>query len=326
MFQAFFEISAIFAIAFAAYPGKSQDGGILSATQPVAVAPQVEGAKEPQQDDRTSGDDEGGTAGGAEGVALSFYGNTAIPGVGVVRNEDIVEYSPPTNSWSFVFDGSDVGLDALTIDAFTFAPDGSIYFSFREPGNIAGLLGGPAGTAVDDSDIVAFIPTSLGANTAGGWVFVFDGSDIGFTTDGEDIDALALSPAGNLLISTVGNFNGGSSFGDDKDVMEFTATSLGAATSGVFNIYFDGTDVQLGTAEEDIDALALTEDGRLLLSTVGKFLVLGIPGGDADILAFTPTTLGSVTIGTFAILFDDLEIGIPAPANIGGMEVVPAHP
>jgi hypothetical protein len=51
----------------------------------------------------------------------------------------------------------------------------------------------PSGANVDDSDIVCFVPSSLGATTAGAFVFHFDGSDVGLTTDDEDVDAIALS-------------------------------------------------------------------------------------------------------------------------------------
>ena len=81
----------------------------------------------------------------------------------------------------------------------------------RKPQSLAGL-----GT-VDDSDILRFTPSALGDNTAGSFALHFDGSDVGLTTNGEDIGAVEETADGNLLISTTGR--------PDIDSSLFEATS-----------------------------------------------------------------------------------------------------
>ena len=80
------------------------------------------------------------------------------------------ESSPMKTSWSTTsrrtsglgcFDGSQLGLGPLTISALAVRTDGSMLLSFTAPGTIPGLIGGPDGEVVDDSDIVRFVPTGL---------------------------------------------------------------------------------------------------------------------------------------------------------------------
>ena len=112
-------------------------------------------------------------------------------------DEDILKFNRTSGAWEMFFDGSDVGLGGTDVDAASFQPDGSILMSFDTAITLTGL-----GT-VDDSDIVRFVPTSTGATTAGSFAWYFDGSDVGLTTDGEDIDAIGFTPDGKLVISTL---------------------------------------------------------------------------------------------------------------------------
>ena len=256
-------------------------------------------------------------------ILMTFTGATTVPGVGSVANEDIVAYDVGLNTWSLYFDGSDVGLRSFAIDALARLPSGELLISVDVSGNLAGLTGGPNGTAITSSDIVKFTPTSLGANTAGTWSFYFDGSDVGLTTTSENVDALAVLPNGNLLISTTGDPSvPGLSGLRDEDIMRFTPTSLGATTAGTWSYYFDGSDVGLTTTSEDVDALAVTSAGKLLLSTLGNFSVPGVSGADEDILQFTPTSLGSTTAGTYQMYLDLSTKGIATSADVNGVEIV----
>jgi hypothetical protein len=190
------------------------------------------------------------------------------------------------------------------------------------------MTGGPGGgTTLDDSDIVRFVPTSLGANTAGSFDFYFEGSDVGLTQNDEDIDALGVLPNGHLVLSTVGTV---SAFGpmpsntisaDDEDLLEFTPTSLGQATNGSWAFYFDGSDVGLTVNSEDVDGFAQTSTGALLLSTTGAFAVTGATGEDEDVFRFTSTSLGSTTAGGFAMSLDLSALGITT--NVSAIEWVP---
>ena len=82
----------------------------------------------------------------------------------------------------------------------------------------------------------------------------------------------------------------------DSDIVKFTATQLGDTTSGTFELFFRGSDVGLSPTSEDIDAVDLHADGRLIVSTIGNFAVTGVSGSDEDLIAFTPDTPGDYII------------------------------
>ncbi|MCA9286771.1 MAG: S8 family serine peptidase, partial [Phycisphaerales bacterium] len=142
---------------------------------------------------------------GAGTLLFALSNGTVVPGVGTVADEDIVAYTPSTGSWSLYFDGSDVGLASNGIAGLAVLPNGDLLISLSADGSVAGLTGGPSGTSVDNSDVIRFTPSSLGGTTAGSWTFYFDGSDVGLTTSGENIDGLAVTAGGGLLVSTSGN-------------------------------------------------------------------------------------------------------------------------
>jgi hypothetical protein len=262
--------------------------------------------------------------GGAE-VWMSFVAATSVPVVGTVENEDIVARNVSTGAWSLIFDGSDVGLSSFVIDGTARLSDGSILLSFTVSGTVAGMTGGPDGsTTLDDSDIVRFVPTSLGATTAGSFVFYFDGSDVGLSADNEDVDAITLDSSGNLVISTLGSFTVTGASGQDEDLIVFTATSLGSVTSGSFAMYFDGSDVGLAdSSAEDVDAAGITPTGTILLSTTGNFSVSGVSGANEDVIQFTPTSLGSTTAGSYTMYLDLSTLGISTGADVGSVEYKP---
>ncbi|MBN1512802.1 MAG: S8 family serine peptidase, partial [Phycisphaerae bacterium] len=247
---------------------------------------------------------------------MVFTANVTVPGVGTVANEDIVSYNVATETWSLVFDGSDVGLSSLAINGMADLPDGDILLTFTAAGTVGGL-------AVDDSDIVRFTPTSLGPTTSGTFSFYFDGSDVGLTTNDEDLDAIGLTESGQLIVSVIGNFAGTGASGVDEDLFVFNATSLGSTTAGNFQMYFDGSDVGLSnSSNEDVDAAGLTGSGTILLSTLGNFSVAGVSGADEDIFEFSPTSLGSTTAGTFQMFLDLSELGISTSADVIAIELI----
>jgi hypothetical protein len=95
------------------------------------------------------------------------------------------------------------------------------------------------------------------------------------------------------------------------DVLEFQATSFGDTTSGSWSLYFDGSDVGLDTTSEKIDSLSQLPNGQLLISTTGNVSVPGLTTGrDEDVLAFTPTSLGDTTRGTWSMYFDGSDVGL----------------
>jgi subtilisin family serine protease len=236
---------------------------------------------------------------------FSLQLDQAIGGV-ATANEDILALDE-NNVVRIVFDGSNVGVGGLTLSAFDRLSTNDFLLSFSEAGSIPGV-----GT-VDDSDVVLFTATSLGENnTAGTFSLYIDGSDVGLSANSEDIDALHQFADGSLLISTIGSHSVPGLAGDDKDLLKFVPSSLGSSTQGAWSLYFDGTDVGLGSNSEDIDAVSIDADGSLYLSTAGNFAVTGRSGADEDVFVFTPTSLGPNTSGSFSsvLFFDGSLLGL----------------
>ena len=99
-------------------------------------------------------------------------------------DEDIISFDG--TSFTKHFDGSDVGLSGLEIDAFDLISKKEILLSFTTSTTISGV------GKVDDSDLVKFTATQLGDKTDGTFEMYFDGSDVGLTKSGEDIDGVTL--------------------------------------------------------------------------------------------------------------------------------------
>jgi sugar lactone lactonase YvrE len=263
---------------------------------------------------------DGGGGGGAGTGPLQFsLASTATLGGVSVANEDLATFDG-TSAFGLAFDGSDVGLGPLRVDAAAWLNATTLLLSFTADGV---TLPGIAET-VDDSDIVVFDATSLGSTTAGTFSMYFDASDVGLdpATAAHDVDALELLPDGRLLISTVGTLKVGGITASDEDLLAFTPTSLGTTTSGTFSMYFDGSDVGLGDTGEDLDGVAVDAQGRLLLSTSAAFAVPGLSGAAEDVFVFTPTALGQTTSGTYAptLYFDGSAFGL-AGNNVGDIEL-----
>ncbi len=235
-------------------------------------------------------------------LALS---NSATLGGLSVANEDVVAFDG--TGFSLHFDGSDVGLASAALDSFAIMSPSELLLSFTDPVSVPGIAG-----TVDDSDLVKFTATSLGANTAGSFTLYFDASDVGLTTSDEDVDASELLADGRLLLSTTGSSSVPGLSGQDEDLLLFTPTALGPVTAGSWALYFDGSDVGLTTSDEDVDAVAIDATGKVQLSTTGSFSVTGSSGADEDVFVFTPTSTGPVTAGSFGsvLIFDGSVFGL----------------
>ncbi len=230
--------------------------------------------------------------------------------------EDVLLHDRATGAWAMHFDGSDVGLAARNLDVLELQADGSLLLSTEVGVTLPGL------GAVDDSDIVRFIPTTTGTNTSGSYQWYFDGSDVGLTDNGEDVDALALLTDGRLLVSTSGGATVTGATAGGEDLLAFTPSQLGATTAGTWAVYFDGSDVGLTNNNENLNAVwqdAAT--GKLYLSTVGAFSVPGLSGDSADVFVCTPSSLGTTTTCTFALFWDGSSNGF-AGESVDGLEIV----
>jgi uncharacterized protein YjiK len=234
---------------------------------------------------------------GPVSLFLSLTNNATVGGVSSA-DEDILSFDG--SSWARFFDGSQVGLGSVDLDAFYLLDADSILMSFGSQITIPSL------GVVNPYDIVQFDATSLGAVTSGAFTMYFNGSDVKLTTSDENIDALILLPDGRLLVSTAGSFSVSGTSGQDEDLLAFTPTVLGANTSGTWAMYFDGSDVGLTAGDEDVDAVEIAANGEIYLSTLGNFAVTGVSGADEDVFVCTPNSLGATTACTFspALYFD----------------------
>jgi uncharacterized protein YjiK len=244
---------------------------------------------------------------GGQSLYLSLQSNmTTVGSVSAVRDEDILFFNG--SAFSMYFDGSDVGIGGVDVDAFYRVDADTILLSLDAAITL------PGAGAVQNFDVLQFDATSLGSNTAGSFSLYLDGEDVGLDTSAENIDAIDVLGDGTVIISTSGNPSvAGVTSPRDEDLLAFTPTSLGSATSGTWAMYFDGSDVGLETtSSEDVDAFGVSSTGQLHLSTLGAFSVSGVSGDGADIFTCSPGSLGGVTACSFSssLFFDGSAFGI----------------
>lgn len=183
--------------------------------------------------------------------------------------------------------------------------------------------------AVTDADIFR-----LDVSAGGAFQFLphFDGSDVGLTGSNEDIDAFDLLPDGSIVISTIGSFSvattynspasgsGATLSGSNRDLLKFTPATLGDNTTGSWSLFLIGASVDLNASDENIDAISVLLDGRLVLSTSGS---ASLPGGvaakDEDLLVLTPST------GAWALYFDGSDVGLDSSnEDVDGLFIEPS--
>lgn len=221
------------------------------------------------------------------------------------RDEDILHYDVKNDRWQLFFDGSDVGLRRADVNAFTLATDGTLLLSLERAIRLPDL-----GT-IDDSDILKFTPTAYGTDSAGSFELFFDGSDVGLTTGGENIDAISFAPAGGLLLSVTGTAKVDSLRAKDEDILHFHIVQSGEETIGSWELYFDGSDAGLSLGSEDINALwSDAATNMLLLATRGNYRVPQMRGDSDDILACTTPNVGEESSCTFTRPLDGDTIGL----------------
>ncbi|MEO8356166.1 MAG: hypothetical protein ABI621_09645 [Chloroflexota bacterium] len=199
---------------------------------------------------------------------------------------------------------------------FTFTPtttvvpsNQSLYLSLDAGGTVGSI-------AAQDLDILYFNGST--------WSMFFDASDVGISSSYQDVNDFYIVDADTILMTFSDPTTLGTLPVDPWDIVQFDATSLGDVTAGTFSLYFDGNDVGFDTTAEYIDGLDVLADGRVLISTTGDPSVPGVAGNDEDILAFTPTSLGDVTSGSWAMYFDGSDVGLADSSNedVNALDVV----
>lgn len=242
------------------------------------------------------------------------YSVGSVPGV---RDEDVLSFDGA--NFAMFFDGSDVGVGGVDLDAFHVVDADTFLVSFDLAATI-GSLG-----LVDDSDVLQFDATSLGAATAGTFSMFFDGSLVGLTTDGEDVDAVGLLADGRLLISPLvgASVPGLGGTQQDEDVLAFTPSTPGDYSSGTWSVYFDGSDVGLASdGGEDLDGFDQAASGSIALSTLGNFSVSGVSGANEDVFTCASPVTGVTTACAFSpgLLFDGSAFGLTTN-NVDAIDV-----
>ncbi len=238
-------------------------------------------------------------------VSFSSNGHVgALPFAG----EDILVTLDSGHSWALLFDGSDVGLGSTDVDALAIQPDGSILLSVSDPIVL------PALGQVDDADILRFVPSSLGENTAGTFEVVVRGEAVGLGEDGEDIDALAPMPDGRFIISTLGDCMVDQITYADEDLL------LLDANAGTWTLLMRGVSEEFEQPSEDIWGTAIDRDQRLYVALKGAFRLSSLTGEIGDVLlcrGFTlPATKGAcqwqrIWTSGIPLPIDGLHVGGP---------------
>jgi threonine synthase len=143
----------------------------------------------------------------------------------------------------------------------------------------------PGVGAFKSHDLVRFVPTSLGANTAGAWSMHFDGSDVGLAHQSQErLDAGFPREDGSILLSTRGNLDANGFAASRGDLVAFHPASTGDATSGWFDLYRSAA--QMGLPIE-----------RLIVATnINDILHRALSSGDYSASTVTPTSAPSMDI------------------------------
>ena len=190
---------------------------------------------------------------------MSFDTDFTLSGFGAADDSDILRFTPTSTgsttagTWSWYFDGSDVGLSTSDedVDAFALLPDDRLLISTL--GNVSVTSASGA-----DEELLAFTPTVLGATTSGTWAMYFDGSDVGLaSTSNEDVNGVWVDAAGRIYLTTLGNFSVTGVSGDGSDIFVCTPGSLGSTTTCAWTMYWDGS--VNGFSSEDTDSLSVIQ-------------------------------------------------------------------
>ena len=242
----------------------------------------------------------------APDLAVSLLTNGTVGGL-TYRDEDVLTY---TGSWTMLFDGSAHALPG-DVDALAILGDGSLLLSPDAPvKNLPGI----GKMAVDDSDIVRYNPTT------GQYSWYFDGSDVGLTTAAEDIDALAVLPDGDLLISTLAAAAVPGVTAADEDVLRFHGVTGSKVTSGTWSLYIDGSDLSAGLG--DIDAIAVS-GSDVYLSALAAVTLGGQSMAPSDVFVCIGLTPGSATsCASISRVWRGVTVGLSPSANVDALELL----
>ena len=245
----------------------------------------------------------GRTDAGASNRAI-FLAPGSAGRIGAVEftGRDVVRLDGVTERWSLLLDGSDIGLPATArFDGLHAAGDGTLLFSLAESVVLPDL--GP----VDGEDVVEYVPPAPGRSSPT-LSLLFDGSEHGLTEPGEGVDAVAVDPGGNLVLSTIGDGSTASGRHSAGDLLVFDGRALSR--------YLDAAATGLGAVSAGDNVTGLSIDGSGILHlVVGE----GVVGG-GELLQCVPADGAPVTRCDWSSSWPSFVDGVP-PAAIGGLTI-----
>jgi hypothetical protein len=186
-------------------------------------------------------------------------------------DSDILLFTPASHvvgpntsgTLALYFDGSDVGLDldAEDIDAVSRLGNGTLVVSTTGNGSVPNV-------SFKDESLLAFAPTSTGANTSGTWSLYFDGTAVQLNTaSSEDVNGAWIDPVnGEIYLTTIGTFQVPNVSGDGADIFVCKPASSSTPVNNCsYSLYWDGS--ASGFGGEIADAIYIIGDGSTLLSS-----------------------------------------------------------
>jgi len=228
------------------------------------------------------------------------------------KRTDILSYVPGTGTWSIFKTKDDLGIPSnVNLRDFEVLANGDILFVIDRTVTIS-----PLGK-VTARDVLRYSGGTLS--------FELHGADVGLTKSDENIDALAVTADGKLLISTNGNATYNTIPGKvpDEDLVKIDGTTA--------SLYFDGSAFKLTSSSEDVEAASVdlaTGDKTLYLSTKDGFSatssVNSVSGKDKDIFGVIPSTSDPITDGFLFQAFNGKSSGLKKEIDGISVSFVPA--
>ncbi|MCV2393294.1 IPT/TIG domain-containing protein [Actinotalea sp. M2MS4P-6] len=244
---------------------------------------------------------------------VSFTGNTTLPGIGTVADEDVVFFDG--SAWSLWFDGSVHGLGG-SIDVGAMSLVGNTLYLSTNNAAIPPGAGGTGGYA----DVYRWNPgddtyTRVVDASEAPYNLPASGSSTGTTNP--VVDGLIYVDPTHLYLSFSNTTTTMPVLGavQDEDVLYFDGTA--------WSVYFDGTAHGMGTSGAlDLDAISFAgralapppTSPQLYFSTVGNATMPGVAGPYSNANIYSWDGVG------FHGVFSAAAASLPTNANIDGFD------
>lgn len=206
----------------------------------------------------------------------------------------------------------------FSVSGSAAAGDPLYYFSLFRALSAGGVTSVPDLGSVENRDVISYDPAT------GTWAMVLDGSSYNLTrTNGvtkANIDALHVFGDGRMLLSfdtpTIVPGVGGTNIVDDSDLVMYDPN----VTTNNFSLAYTGTQLQLTSGAEDINALSVDVNGDLQVSTLGDVIIGGTTiATDEDVMRFSQASQ------SWAVMFDGSDLSADFTVNAADIDAL-SHP